>query len=1424
MSVPVVLVRVGDDVVPVVLGSDGGELAGYDLVRQRVVPVAVEAVEGLVDTDPAAVYFGVDLVANEAAMGMAAEATRAAGDLADAESRALHAALGGAMSPWDFGSTTIGRLKKNGLIEGYKVTDAYGKSATKYRLTAAGRAAIGAEEPDHSCFPAGLRNAREANVAGIRWKSEGDGNYRAIINGVSSKWTAERNDNEPPTSDLHWQLVYDKECPPRYEASSRNELRLRLMSIIVKDQGAHEASATVPFFRRRARRTQAPTVSLDEFAATFLANVEGDGSPYEFRSDARVPKLVAVLEGLGLSGVGGILGAGSFGTAAVLDEDHVVKLTSDPSEVQAGRVLSGHHLKHVAEIDGAWFVRGVRAKTEIAKINGQSVRKQYPVGVVILQRVRTIDDGDVAGADELSDIVKDFKSSTKTYPDDLARLSHARQRERLRKASRELERVLRVSGDELRNQDRDEEADMAHGVADALAELRGHGVYAIDVHAGNIGFVDEDGERVYKVFDIGSSSPPARPKARVVDGDTVLNISEQLALPGMLAAETVGAAEWIGEGVDEMERRGGAEESRRCKWAYHGVPRSAAPSVLTEGLRLAETDRFDPSYRYETPRIFFTDDSLVAARAYAGDGIVVRFPWPRDAKHDTDDRGWGEYFTETAVPVKDLEVWEGGGWGSAEGWRRSRHGDKGYRKYVVHYTTVEYVDSYKTGGANRTLYDGTNLEKAKAAAMGQGGAGEGAGPADDRPYYEDLPQEEKDRRKAAFRAGIDRLKARTFPFDATWEGKPVSVLGFVHDFEPYKDGPYRPQPYDVQMMVEKDDGERAIMMATSLMRDGACLVESQTQGIRRRPSDFEKMLSAQLGGAKMAEEPARETGPMFVHAKPEELVRGALVYAWASDPRSATLVRIGEQKDLVSGGGVALTSHYWARKEGVPGDTGGWIPIYALFVKKEVVYAPMNDRKGDPIRPGDRVRAKTYPRGTVEGAIMISPREREVMRDGSTRPSLVMIADDGTIYGSLSSNGVLKLGQGKAEEESGRKPRIRSPLKVGSLVYHGTSAEDDFEDLDRGEPVWVSNSRDVAEWFANRMGESRPRVLVFRVTRAPKLAMVDSGADWQNLKDYYDEHEDQYALAEAMCNAGADGWHITNNYPTGSDTLLCNPSDWLEFVRVEELATKASEATADMPASVVDRPTKRPYKPIVQVQPQGTKFAPEVLPLFGDVPTITGYTEVRPQLLKHRAEVPTIETIRLSTVFSGLTIMVGIDQAERAFACITRMYERRGRQGMPTLAEIEDCIVSLGLEQQRSEMYETAGSWAPAVRDAMLRGLRDRELRRHLYLETDLPTGIGLAKLSFILALCGNDTCCLDARLLGRMFGHDEGRKWSSKFNAQRSERMLAQYEAIEDAFVDGNPFYDPQDPVGRARAQWISWEQVGQKPATHSVWLSVVR
>jgi hypothetical protein len=61
------------------------------------------------------------------------------------------------------------------------------------------------------------------------------------------------------------------------------------------------------------------------------------------------------------------------------------------------------------------------------------------------------------------------------------------------------------------------------------------------------------------------------------------------------------------------------------------------------------------------------------------------------------------------------------------------------------------------------------------------------------------------------------------------------------------------------------------------------------------------------------------------------------------------------------------------------------------------------------------------------------------------------------------------------------------------------------------------------------------------------------------------------------------------------------------------------------------------------------------------------------------------------------------------------------------------------------------------------------------------------------------------------------------KSGSRVSDLSLRRYEKVEESFLSGNPFYRAGDPVGRARAQWMSWESVGGKAATHSVWLKVV-
>lgn len=196
-----------------------------------------------------------------------------------------------------------------------------------------------------------------------------------------------------------------------------------------------------------------------------------------------------------------------------------------------------------------------------------------------------------------------------------------------------------------------------------------------------------------------------------------------------------------------------------------------------------------------------------------------------------------------------------------------------------------------------------------------------------------------------------------------------------------------------------------------------------------------------------------------------------------------------------------------------------------------------------------------------------------------------------------------------------------------------------------------------------------------------------------------------------------------------------------------------------------------------------------------------------------------------SIIFTGTTIRTSIKTAERAFLCFAEEYERAGRTHVP-LDKLRECFRPLGLFESRGALYEGAAKWAPAVHEAMKRGLQDRELRRHLFLTTELPKGLSITKLSFVLELLGQNVCCLDGRILGRMFGTKGALKIGHEFNRPVSERVVARYEQIEDAFLSNNPFYRKGDPIGRARAQWMSWETAGRPPgaASHSVWLRVVQ
>ncbi len=128
-------------------------------------------------------------------------------------------------------------------------------------------------------------------------------------------------------------------------------------------------------------------------------------------------------------------------------------------------------------------------------------------------------------------------------------------------------------------------------------------------------------------------------------------------------------------------------------------------------------------------------------------------------------------------------------------------------------------------------------------------------------------------------------------------------------------------------------------------------------------------------------------------------------------------------------------------------------------------------------------------------------------------------------------------------------------IELGALLYHGTSVEEDFQMLNG--PAWLSTSRATAERFLSWHDEGNPKIYTFMVKkRITGLINIQNRADMKLLHDHLEsrglELEDPQEIAGAICSLGFNGWNIPDNYGRGeSDTMLCEPSRWLELKGVE---------------------------------------------------------------------------------------------------------------------------------------------------------------------------------------------------------------------------------------------------------------------------------
>lgn len=329
--------------------------------------------------------------------------------------------------------------------------------------------------------------------------------------------------------------------------------------------------------RSPAARESVPQepISSAQFTSIYLAVAETGDPSYgsEFEADPRLPVIVNALSLIGVTQLLRILGYGSFGVAAMSVDGRVVKLTSDPAEVQVGAVLVGKSLPNVVDIYGAWNIRNVNVNTEIGwdDEKEESIRKSMRVGVLIEQFVSTreVQDYDFGSPGQhLTEVVYDFKEATNNAFANYAKLGAKARRAKLERASIELEGVLRKTGRPLE-----------HDVAEALAQLRTVGVYAIDVHGRNVGW-DAFDER-FRIFDIGVGSPPPdAAKPRAVGGqrrrgmiEAAESVAPAMEVPeiGASAVARESAVQFVDQGISPLSEAG------------------APPNIAPENLYISRT-------------------------------------------------------------------------------------------------------------------------------------------------------------------------------------------------------------------------------------------------------------------------------------------------------------------------------------------------------------------------------------------------------------------------------------------------------------------------------------------------------------------------------------------------------------------------------------------------------------------------------------------------------------------------------------------------------------------------------------------------------------------------------------------------------------------------------------------------------------------
>ena len=195
-------------------------------------------------------------------------------------------------------------------------------------------------------------------------------------------------------------------------------------------------------------------------------------------------------------------------------------------------------------------------------------------------------------------------------------------------------------------------------------------------------------------------------------------------------------------------------------------------------------------------------------------------------------------------------------------------------------------------------------------------------------------------------------------------------------------------------------------------------------------------------------------------------------------------------------------------------------------------------------------------------------------------------------------------------------------------------------------------------------------------------------------------------------------------------------------------------------------------------------------------------------------------------VFSLSSIQTPIVTALKLFRMLTPYVVD---DDLPDVRELRRIVRAAGAgldstKTGRPRWYVEYDLYRMSLLAAMDLGLRDDVLRRAVSVETPMPRGLGLAKLSFTLALVGQNLGCLDARIINWAFSKANAERFTKVAGRKRKDGTIspssyAAYRSAELRILQkDSPFYDADNPVALARSQWMLWESLGpEADRTHT-------